>query len=158
MTIPAYTLIDAIGWLTTRSIPLSTQAITDTQYIVNNTPEFSGFIMRFVGSTTPENSMSFRQPLSDISNNQNFFDAAQQVTVPNTIRTLLDQIQFDDGQGMTQENIDDIFSILAITPQFSPYVTQLSGITSVNFRGYMGVFVELCTLPKFDIDAVGYPA
>lgn len=157
MALPTYYLSEAIGNLTTRWAPLSLQAISEIHALIQNAPELSGYTNSLVGLSSPENSMTFWPSLANILNNQTFLDAASSRDIASHILRLLEYMSFT-LETMTQKNIDDLFTIIGLTPQFSAYAAQLSGLTPANCRNtaYMSVYEILCSLPKFKIDAVGY--
>lgn len=157
MSLPQYNLMDFIGWITTRWVPLSTNAISETQTLVNNISELSDFIPQLAGLSSPENSMIFSPVLAIISNNDTFFNEASGIGIPNHLLRALEYVTFS-GEILTQKNVDDTFTVLGLTPQFSEYAIQLSGLTPETTQLYIPVINTIIQLPKFKIDAVGYSA
>lgn len=148
-TLPQYYLNDAIGWLTTRWVPLSQSAVDALLSIINNNPDYKAFIPYFAGLTI-ENSSTYTH---NFPNDDNFWNLASSTTVANTLFNTLDYFLAVPSFLLNAQTINDIFNILNGIPQYSSYKIALTGITPDNSQSYALVISSLIQLPLFNINA-----
>lgn len=149
-----YTLIDHIFWSITRRIPLSISAVTSILGMVNNT--YTTYIQIFAAMSN-ENSLDYLQSMTNICNDQGFFDNAQSFLIPNNFFTFIDVQYLGNGVNFTANQITQLLNIVELTPEFSDYLTALDGITPINCQMYSGVINALYYCPKFVRDAETFP-
>lgn len=145
--LPQYTLFDAIGWQTTRWIYLSDFAVSQILSIINdNYPEFIDY---FTGLTSA-NSLGY---LTSYPNDDNFIVLAQAVILPPDLYQYLSFMGWNNDVLLDDNLISMLISAVQMTPEFSHYLDDLSGITPDNSREYMLVINNLVNLPIFKFNA-----
>lgn len=157
MTMPVYNLFDHVGWLTTRRIPLRTDAVTHIILLVNNT--YTDFIQRFTGLDTT-NSLQYWQPFVDISNNTNFQTDSMAIILPYSLLDFIEVEYLANWVPFTADMITQLFNCIELTPEFSSFLTALSGMTPENCTDWeykQIIQFGLMALPKFIRDAQTFP-
>jgi len=153
MTMPIYNLIDHIGWLTTRRIPLRSDAVTHVMTLINNT--YTNFIQRFAGINT-QNSTQYWQSLMDITYNESFASEAIVIILPYSLLDFIEVEYLVNNVPFTSDMITQLFNCIEMTPEFSSFLTSLSTMTPVNCTDWeykQIIQFGLMALPKFVRDA-----
>ncbi len=148
--IPQYTLDDAVGWLTTRQVPLSQSGCDSILAIINNTSDFQEFTPYFAGLTS-ENSQSFLYSFGRPGDK--FRNIIKAIYVPTTLYIALMYIDINRQYLLDARTIQSLFDCIQMTPEFRPFLEQLEGITPENSNTYNKVFNQLMNLPLFLINS-----
>lgn len=153
MSLPDYTLNDHIGWATTRRIPLCSQSVSELLELVTNT--YTAFIEKFAG-ISDQNSLEYLQILNEISNNESFYNESLTIIIPHNLLNVLEFDYILNNALLNNENLTFLLNAAEMTPQFSGFLSQLSGINENNnqdfdYRNVIRFGLMCC--PKFLRDA-----
>lgn len=158
MKYPLQSLFDKVSWLTTRSVPLSENNVNSFMQIINSSPDFSLYKVKFTG-LTQDNSMFYYQVFNECLNNGPLVSLLKGVVPPNNVRDAVQYVSNDRSLELTQYCIDSIFASLNKYPQFKPYSVKLEGLQPETTQEYLPIFDELLNspgLPQFVFDISGY--
>lgn len=148
--LPQYTLGDAVSWLTTRKIPLSQFACNETLAIINNDSDFQALILYFAGLNA-ENSLTFLYSFNGLGDN--FYQIANSIYVPQTLFIAIQYATINNQYLLDVSTIQALFDCIQMTPEFSPFIEALNGITPENSNTYNRVYDKLIGLPMFLINS-----
>ena len=157
MTIPVYSLIDHISWLTTRHIPLDEQSVDQLMVLIN--ASYQSYTTKFAGITT-ENNINYYYLLSELSNNQDFFDNAANVIISPTLFNFIDYEYLVNNANFDSATLTQFLNCVEMTEEFSGFLSQLEGITPETSQDpvYRDVIQNgLYYCPKFLKDAQTFP-
>lgn len=153
MTMPIYNLLDHIGWLTTRRVPLRSDSVNHVMVLVNGT--YTDFIQKFAGMDNP-NSLQYLQSFYFILDNEDFCNEAQAIIMPYSLLDFIEVAYLVDGEPFTANMITQLFNCIELTPEFSAVLSSLSGMTPENCTDWAYkqiIQYELMAFPKFVRDA-----
>jgi len=152
MAMPDFNLIDHIGWATTRRIPLCEEAVYKLLLLVRNTYTF--FIEEFAG-ISQNNSLEYVVPLNEISNDEKFFNDAQNIILDHNLLNFLEFEYLFNNELLDSVQVSSFLNAVKITPEFSGFYSELQGINDMNNQDYKyrRVIERLMVCPKFLRDA-----
>lgn len=152
MTYPLYDLTTKIYWTTTRQVPFSENNVNQFLELLNTSPDFSDFIVKFTGMNE-QNSLAYSQCFNEALNNAELNALLSGIITVNNVRDAIDYLLSARVDQLTAYCISKTFQILGNYDQFSAYAESLSGITPETSGDYLEQLTAILGLPQFVLDA-----
>jgi hypothetical protein len=150
--LPEYSLLSIMSQMTTRDIPMSSSACVTILEIINNDSDFQSFVAYFAGLVSA-NSIAYRYVADRLMNVQKFFNISQSIYVPSTLFQYLEYMTWNNNVYLDDGLIQKLVATIQMTPEFTPYLQMLEGITPETSRDYIPVIEQLNYLPLFKINS-----
>lgn len=155
MAYPLFDLATKIYWTTTRQVPFSENNVNQFLEILNTSPDFSDFIVKFTG-INDQNSVAYAQCFNQALGNTELNALLSGIITVNNVRDAIEYCLSGRAEELTAYCLSKTFQILGNYDQFIVYAESLQGITPATTQDYKDQLTAILGLPQFVFDASSF--